>query len=217
VFRCLGRFQQIQYLIYELQKTLLILFYLNPGNISFIIHSVNTLLAQPDVVLAGLKAVESDSAQVDHFEQELADVKAKLKGLDEQQKKLLKQSLMGFPEELVIKENQKFNGDRALLLERKAELEAKIGQTQRAAVDMDNIKLACEIVSQKLGSLTYEDKRLALKALDIKVWIKHNELIMEGSIPMSEDLSNLTVTSRCSESERVEADILGVSIIEGAG
>ena len=65
-------------------------------------------------------------------------------------------------------------------------------------MDMDNIKLACEIVSQKLGSLTYEDKRLALKALDIKVWIKHYELTMEGSIPMSEDLSNLTVTSRCS-------------------
>ena len=105
---------------------------------------------------------------------------------------------MGFPEELVIKENQKFNGDRAMLLERKAELEAKIGQTKRTAVDMDNIKLACEIVSQKIGSLTYEDKRLALKALDIKVWINHNELTMEGSIPMVDDLSNLTVTSRCS-------------------
>ena len=106
--------------------------------------------------------------------------------------------LLREPDTTCTQENQKFNGDRAVLLERKAELEAKIGQTQRTAVDMDNIKLACEIVSQKLGSLTYEDKRLALKALDIKVWIKHNELTMEGSIPMSEDLSNLTVTSRCS-------------------
>jgi len=159
---------------------------------------IETLLAQPEVVLVGLKAVESDSAQVDHFEQELADVEAKLKELDEQQKKLLIQSLMGFPEELVIKENQKFNGDRAVLLERKAELEAKIEQTQQATVDLDNIKLACEMVSQNLGTLTYEDKRLAIEALDIKVWMKHDELIMEGSIPMSDDLSNLTVTSRCS-------------------
>ena len=106
---------------------------------------------------------------------------------------------MGFPEELVIIESQKINGDRAVLLQRKAELGAKIEQTQRAAVDMDNIKLACKIVSQKIGSLTYEDKRLALKALDIKVWITHNELTMEGSIPMVNDLSNLTVTSRCLE------------------
>ncbi len=48
-------------------------------------------------------------------------------------------------------------------------------------------------------NLTHEDKRLAIKALDIKVWIKHDELIMEGSIPMPDDLSNLTVTSSCSE------------------
>ena len=105
---------------------------------------------------------------------------------------------MGFPEELVIVENQKINGDRAVLLQRKAELEAKIEQTQRATVDMDNIKLACEMVSQNLSSLTYEDKRLAVKAIDIKVWIKHDELTMEGSIPMPDDLSNLHATSRCS-------------------
>ena len=66
-------------------------------------------------------------------------------------------------------------------------------------VDLDNIKMVCDIISKSLGNLTYEDKRLAIKALDIKVWIKGNELIMEGSIPMPDDLSNLTVTSRCSE------------------
>ena len=160
---------------------------------------VEALLARPEVVLAGLKAAEADLAQADHFEQELADVETTLKGLDIQQKNLLKQSLMGFPEELVIVENQKINGDRAVLLERKTELEAKKEETQRAAVDMDNIKLACKMVSQNLSSLTYENKRLAIKALDIKVWIKHDELTMEGSIPIPDDLSNLSVTSRCSE------------------
>ncbi|MBA7492933.1 hypothetical protein ES702_03486 [subsurface metagenome] len=159
---------------------------------------VEVLLARPEVVLAGLKAVEADSSQADHFEQELTDVEGRLKELDEQQKKLLIQSLIGFPEELVIKENQKMNGDRAVLLQRKTELEAKIEQTQGAAVDKDNIKLACEMVSERLGNLTYEDKRLAVEALDIKVWIRHDELIMEGSIPMPDDLSNLSVTSRCS-------------------
>ncbi len=118
--------------------------------------------------------------------------------MDEEQKQLLKQSLMGFPEELVIQENQKINDDRAVLLQRKAELEAKIEQAQQAMVDMDNVKLVCDIVSKSLGNLTFEDKRLAIEALDIKVWINHKELIMEGSIPIPDDLSNLTVTSRCS-------------------
>ncbi len=150
-------------------------------------------------MLAGLKAVEADSAQVDYFTQTLVDVEARLTELEEEQKQLFKQSLMGFPEELVIKENQKINDDRTVLLQRKAELEAKMEQAQQATVNMDNIKLACDIVSKNLGNLTYENKRLAIEALDIKVWIKHNELTMEGSIPMFEDLSNLTVTSRCSE------------------
>lgn len=164
---------------------------------------IEALLAQPEVVLSGLKAVEADSAQTDHCEQELADVEARLEELDEQQRNLLKQSLMGFPEGLVITENQKINGNRAVLLQRKAELETKIDQVQQAAVDMDSIKLVCEMVSRKLGSLTYEDKRLAMKALDIKVWIKHYELTMESVIPILDDLSNLSVTSRCSGSGRV--------------
>ncbi|MFC2032625.1 recombinase family protein, partial [Chloroflexota bacterium] len=141
---------------------------------------VETLLSQPNVVLAGLKAVEADSARADYFTQTLADVEARLTELKEEQKQLLKQSLMGFPEELVIKENQKINDDRAVLLQRKAELKAKIEQAKQATVDMDNIKLVCDIVSNSLGNLTYEDKRLAIEALDIKVWINHNELIMEG-------------------------------------
>ena len=59
--------------------------------------------------------------------------------------------------------------------------------------------MVCDVISKSLGNLTYEDKRLVIKALDIKAWIKHDELIMEGSIPIPDDLSNLTVTSRCSE------------------
>ena len=69
-------------------------------------------------------------------------------------------------------------------------------------MDKDHIKLACEMVSRGLGNLTCDGKRLAIEALDIKVWIKHDELIMEGSIPMPDDLSNLTVTSRCFVLER---------------
>ena len=70
---------------------------------------------------------------------------------------------------------------------------------------MDNIKLICDILSKSLGNLTYKDKRLAIEALEIKVWINHNGLIMEGSIPIPDDLSNLSIISKCSESERAKS------------
>ena len=103
-------------------------------------NKVEALLSQPDVVLAGLKAVEAYSAQAVCFEQELADVEARLKEVGEQQNILFKQSLMEFPEGLVIQENQKINGARAEYLQRKTELETKIVQAQQATVDLDNIK-----------------------------------------------------------------------------
>ncbi|HEY86746.1 MAG TPA: recombinase family protein [Dehalococcoidia bacterium] len=159
---------------------------------------VEALLSQPEAVLVGIKAVEADSTQADYFMHTLADVEARLSELEEEQKQLLRQSLMGFPEELVIKENQKINDDRTVPLQRKVELEAKIEQAKQTTINMDNIKLVCDIVRKSLGNLTYEDKRLAIEALDIMVWINHNELRMEGSIPIPDDLSNLSITSRCS-------------------
>ena len=62
---------------------------------------------------------------------------------------------------------------------------------------MSNIKLACKMVSQNLGSLTYEDKRFTLKSLDIKVRINHYEMTIGDSISAIDGLPNLNVKSRC--------------------
>ena len=157
-------------------------------------------MSDPEPLLAGVRAAEADSEQVIYFTQTLSEVETKLMSLDEDQQHLLQHSLRGFPEGLVIEENQKINHDRAILLQQKNELEAKINRVQQARLDLDNIKLACNIVNRNLGNLTYETKRLVLEALDIKVWIKNKELIMEGSIPIPDDLSNLNITSRYSVS-----------------
>jgi hypothetical protein len=163
-------------------------------------NKLEALLSDPEPLLAGVRAAEADSEQVIYFTQTLSEVETKLMSLDEDQQHLLQHSLRGFPEGLVIEENQKINHDRAILLQQKNELEAKINRVQRARLDLDNIKLACNIVNRNLGNLTYETKRLVLEALDIKVWIKNKELIMEGSIPIPDDLSNLNITSRYSVS-----------------
>ena len=161
-------------------------------------NRLEALLSDPEPLLAEIRAAETDSEQAIYFTQTLSEVETKLTSLDEDQQHLLQHSLRGFPEGLVIKENQKINRDRAILLQQKSELEAKIKRVQQARLDVDNIKLACNIVNRNLGILTYEKKRLALEALGIKVWIKNKELIMEGSIPIPDDLSNLNITSRCS-------------------
>ena len=63
---------------------------------------------------------------------------------------------------------------------------------------MESIERFCEVVRQNLGEFTFENKRLALEALSIKVWVEGNKLEIEGAILISRD-DIQSITSRCSE------------------
>jgi len=134
----------------------------------------------------------------------LVQVNRRLKALDKDQEELLRRALMGFPDKLVIAENQRINSARAVLMQRKAELEARIEQTKLNEANMESIERFCEIVRQNLGDFTFDDKRLALEALQIKVIVDGDSVNIEGAIPVGGDDIEST-TPRCSESERVES------------
>ncbi len=62
---------------------------------------------------------------------------------------------------------------------------------------MESIERFGAVVRQNLGELTFEDKRLALEALSIKVWVDGDNREIEGAIPIVED-DIQSITSRCS-------------------
>ena len=57
---------------------------------------------------------------------------------------------------------------------------------KRATFDIESIKKACELVSRNLNELSFENKRLALKALNIKVWSDGEYIRIEGVIPITD-------------------------------
>ena len=63
---------------------------------------------------------------------------------------------------------------------------------------MESIERFCELVRQNLGDFTFDNKRLALGALSIKVWVNGNEINIEGAIPVAGD-DIVSTTRRCSE------------------
>jgi len=73
----------------------------------------------------------------------------------------------------------------AIIEQRKIELETRIEQAKQTEVDMECIGRFCELVRQNLGDFTFDDKRLALEALRIKVWVDGNEINIEGAIPVA--------------------------------
>ena len=161
-------------------------------------QQIELLFNQPGVALR-LKAKANDAIEVSHrLEQELVQVSRRLKALDKEQQELLQWALKGFPEEVVVTENKRINEQRDVLKQRRIELETRIEQARQTDVNFESIDQFCEQWRQNLGEFTFEDKRLALEVLQLKVWVDGDETIMEGAIPISGD-DIQSITSRCSE------------------
>jgi len=169
-------------------------------------EQIENLLSRPEAVLAELKTIETEATQVSHLSQELDQVNGQLKALAREQEQLLQWALKGFPEETVAAENRRINKQRAILEQHKSELETRIEQIKETHVDMESIERFCELGRQNLEDFTFEDKRLALETLQIKVWVDGNNTTIEGAIPITGD-DIVSATPRCSESARVKADI----------
>ena len=159
-------------------------------------QEVEKLLYQPDLVLAELERKRTEVNDKNFLEEELDQVNRRLKALDREQDQLLQWALKGFPEESVIRENEKINQQRADLKERRAELETKIKQAREAEVDIEGIERFCALVKQNLRDFTFEDKRLALEALQTEIWVDGDTITVLGSIPIIE--GNIVSTRRWS-------------------
>ena len=149
-------------------------------------QEVEKLLCQPDLVLAELERQRTEVNDKSFLEEELGQVNRRLKALDREQDQLLQWALKGFPEESVIRENEKINRQRADLKKRRGELETRINQARKAEVDIEGIERFCELVRQNLKDFTFEDKRLALEALQTEIWVDGDTITVLGSIPIIE-------------------------------
>jgi site-specific DNA recombinase len=125
-------------------------------------EQIQNLLSKPEVILTGLKAKENEINESQSLRLELDQVSRQLKGLNREQEQLLQWALKGFPEELVIKDNERINRLRGELKERKAELETRIEQVKQASTEIQGIRRFCELARQNMGKFTFENKRLAL-------------------------------------------------------
>lgn len=161
-------------------------------------EQIEGLLSKPETVLAGLKTRENEAKEASSLREELDQVMRRLEALDREQEQLLEWALKGFPESTVINTNKRINSDRAALQERKTELEARIARVNHAETDIAGVKKFCDLARQNLGDFTFEQKRLALEALQIKAWVDGSNVSIEGAIPVAGD-DIVSGTLRCLE------------------
>ena len=151
---------------------------------SIVWQEVEAALQNPSVIMAGIEALTEEANKADSHLEALATIDDRLKDLDRQQQRLLELALKEFPESMVEAENAKTNLERKGLKERKAEVRARIEQSRQAEVGIESIEQALTTIRANLNNLSFESKRLALEALNIRIILGKNNIAIEGFLPI---------------------------------
>ena len=101
--------------------------------------------------------------------------------------------LKGFPEDTIVAENKRINESRSSLQSRKAVLETQIQASFETADSLPKLEEYIQLVREKLTTLDFDMKRLALDMLNIKVWVDGASVEIAGTIPVEE--SDVVTTS----------------------
>jgi len=144
-------------------------------------REVESILSNPQVIMNGIESIKDDGGIL---QQELARCEQRLIDIDNQQEQLLQWALKGFPEQTVSKENKRLNQDRLDLLQHKTEIESRLREVRESQVRLEDIQQAFGIVKTNLGKLSFQEKRMALSALGVKVRVDKGNVLVEGSIPI---------------------------------
>lgn len=147
---------------------------------------IEDLLSKPEVVLAGLKTRENEAKQASSYLAELETVEVKLRHMEKEKDRVWKAFELTGDETKFTKQIKDVTVRVGELEKQKLELERRIEASKQAEVDMGSIKRFCELAKSNLADFTFENKRLALQALNIKVWVDGENITIEGAMPVAE-------------------------------
>jgi len=156
---------------------------------AFVWTQIERVLDNPELIITEIEKQRQGANQLGILETELQQVERQLKALDRDQKELLDNAMRGFPENLIIAENKKINAKRTTLEAQNTELETQIKTSQDAAINVPNVERFVELMRQKLTTLDFETKRMALDMLGIKVWLDCENVEITGVLPITDGVT----------------------------
>lgn len=160
--------------------------------------AVSEAIKNPEVIMAALREqIKDQKGGLDketNIDIEMRKLGRKIKAYDSQQKRLVKLFRLGvINENAILDELNQVKMDRVADQERLAELEKSrktLADLQQAEIKLNDF---CEAIRQQIDYSSYETKRLALDALDVKVYATRDNVNIQGIIPV--DLVTIAQTS----------------------
>jgi len=155
---------------------------------------IEAVLNNPELIITEIEQQRDKVDNLGILESELQQLQRQLKALDREQKQLLHWAIKSFPEEMVTSENKRINKERSSLESRETELERQIQESHETAASLPKMEDYIQLVQEKLTTLDFDMKRLALDMLNIKVWLDGQSVEITGTIPV-EDADVVTKSS----------------------
>jgi site-specific DNA recombinase len=150
-------------------------------------RQVEALLSSPELVLTELRRREQEARENGSLEADLERVAAQIANREKQKGRVWKAFEITGDEERFKREIAVVNSEIKALEEETVQLEKRIVEREQVQANEQSIEAACELIKQNLGSLTFEHKRLALEALQIRTWVDGTSVTIKGVIPIPED------------------------------
>ena len=135
------------------------------------------------------------------WETELEKIDTQVRNLRKRDSRLLRAYEFGWDEELVKREKAVLDAEMRAFEKKRIQLERSIEASRQCNLDLGEVNKFCELVRQNFAGFTYENKRLALEALQIKVCIDGSDISIEGAIPVP-DVSVVPTPSLCIRQSR---------------
>jgi site-specific DNA recombinase len=155
-------------------------------------------LGDRDIVRGNMEKQRQNLGQLNAFETELKQTDHQLKSINHEQHQLLQWALKDFPADQVEAENKRLNKSKETLNVQKNELEERIKASQSAVVNVPNLERFIKDLQDKLPSLDFAGKRLALDMLGTTVYIDDQNVEIIGTIEPDSNPSIVSQSSRCS-------------------
>ena len=149
-------------------------------------------LSNHDLIMSELEKQHHDANHVAVYEAELQQIERQLKAIGREQHQLLQWALKDFPADQVEAENRRLNEAKETLTAQKTALESQLKAGQDASISISKLAAFIEQMQNRLPTLDFEGKRLALDMLGVTVWLDGQTVEITGTV----DFENVIVTTQ---------------------
>jgi len=143
---------------------------------------VDKVLTYPESIVYYLEHVRKENGP-DFLNGELERVACLLKNRQKQKDRINRAFQITGDEVTFRRDIALVNKEIKDLEQEYSNLEVQLTQSSQLDLDIENLRSACELVKHNLKSLSFEEKRFALRALKVRVLVDGDNVEMQGRIP----------------------------------